>query len=251
MRALGVLLVLAAAAAADRVVLGDGTVLTGTVTRAEGASKIEVGRKRIELGRVLLWEDDEGKARYAPDLQHRLRAYRWLAGEETLRRCTELLPRAIEEAAAGPARELLERAEESGLDPDEAMRWRSRIDRLEPAAAADPGIWRGPRRALPDLLLARARAEKGADEDSALRLLRAALRRDPGHAAARAWLKELAPRKWRIGDARTWLDWQIEILSKGVRFVPHRHPQSPRLHPDLGRAMGTWERLQHARAEAA
>jgi hypothetical protein len=235
------LLVLATAAAADIVVLRDRTILEGAVTK--GDQSLTVDGQRLPLTEVLLWETADGETRYAPTFDGQLKAYRELADRLLLQKCAVALPKAIEKGAREAAREILVQAERAGLPPEEAEEWDRKIDKME--IKADAKV------AVPDVLtdLLAERAQITLDAEQELRgweLLRAALRRDPKHEEARDILDEIAPAHWRIGhkregdddemwQQRIWLDWNIEILSGGVRALG-------RLAPDMQRARTLWRK---------
>ncbi|MGH7162390.1 MAG: hypothetical protein ACREID_02815, partial [Planctomycetota bacterium] len=92
---------------------------------------------------------------------------------------------------------------------------------------------------MEETLVDRGRKARAAgDEERGLALLRVALLRDPGHAGALAFLKEVAPADWAAGDARSWLDWRLEVLPGRVRVISRRHP-------DMERARQFWRRDLH------
>lgn len=244
-RACTLLLALATtAAAADVVVLRDRTIVEGAVTK--GAKTLSVGGQSYPLSEVLLWETADGETRYAPTLDGQLKAYRELADRRLLAACTRALPKAIQAGAQESAREILVQAERAGLSAEQAEEWERKIEQMQAkpgAKAAVPG-----ENVLTDLLAERAQITLDAEQElRGWELLRAALRRDPDHEEARDILDEIAPSHWRIGhkreddgddemwQQRIWLDWQIEILSGGVRALG-------RLAPDMQRARVTWRK---------
>ncbi|MGQ0612314.1 MAG: hypothetical protein ACT4PV_00990 [Planctomycetaceae bacterium] len=225
---LGILCCAASLAGADTVVLKDGSVLEEAVAREESA--LRVGAKAVALRQVLLWEDAEGRPLYAPSHAALLRAYGILASRETLRRCREAFPKAVEAADAAAAFALLQRAEEAGLDMKEAEAWQAQAQKTLQAGTFEPP----PDTALADLLAARAQACRAAgQEQRGLQLLRSTLRAAPDHAAAQGFLAEIAPANWRIGSARDWLDWRLEVMGERVRLLDRRHP-------DMDRARSFW-----------
>ncbi len=243
-RACTLLLALAAAAAAaDLVVLRDRTIVEGSVTR--GDKTLSVGGQSFPLTEVLLWETADGETRYAPTLDGQLKAYRELADRRLLAACAAALPKAVQAGARDSAREILVEAERAGLSAEQAEEWDRKIEQMKAkpgATVAVPGD-----NVLTDLLAERAQITLDAEEElRGWELLRAALRRDPNHEEARDILDEIAPSHWRIGhkregdddemwQQRIWLDWQIEILSGGVRALG-------RLAPDMQRARMTWRK---------
>lgn len=240
MRTLFCLLLLGSVAAADRVVLNDGSVLEGTVKKTS-AKQLMVDDKKVDLATVWLWER-EAVAVYVPSLKHRLRAYRVLADAEQLRRCADLFPKAIASTNRAAALDLLEWAESAGLEPKQSTAWRGQLDKLPDHAKAkeDPEPYARAGHAYTDILLARARAAKAAhkkDETTCLQLVDTILRRDPEHAETNAFLKTFVSKRWRIGDHKTWLQWRLLILPQGARVITRRHPR----HMDLDKAISTWE----------
>ncbi len=124
---IGALLVaLAVLAAADTVVVRDGSIHEGTVTKDE--KTLTVDGKSFELDEVLLWENDDGEFRHAPDFAGHLRAYQALAERQTLEACIAALPKAVEAGAAADAPRLLETAERAGLSAKEAESWGRRVE---------------------------------------------------------------------------------------------------------------------------
>lgn len=235
MRALFCIALLAAAAPADRVVEREGTVHEGTVVL--GADEARLGARRIPLRSLLLAERDDGTLLHAPDFDARLRGYRHLADRALRERCLKLAREALQVGDRLLAAELLDRAEAAGLAGRDTGELKLRLlrtagggvpsDRLRREAAKAAGLFA-------DLLAQRARAA-GAADPAGLRLLREALRADPASAAALTLLRERAPADFPAGDARVWLDWQIDLLADGARFAP---PATP----PLARARAQWRR---------
>jgi hypothetical protein len=231
-RRAALLLLLAATARGDVVVLRDLSILEGDV--APSGTALAVAGRSVPLAQVLLWEDASGVARHAPSFTKLLRAYGALADRETLRRCREAFPAAVAAGDAASALALLQRAEDAGLEAKEAEAWAAKAASL-PAAAAS-SFAPPPDSALADLLVDRARKHRAAgDEERALDLLRAALRRDAQHADANALLAELAPESWPLGDARNWLEWRVEVLRQRPRVLTRRHI-------DMERARTLWRK---------
>jgi len=202
-----VLLLLAALAAADRVVLKDRTVLEGTVVAGDGT--LAVGGKTVPLADVLLWEDGGDVPRHFGSLESHMKAYRVLTDRLVLAACEEAFPRAV---GAEDGRAILERAERAGLDAKEADQWTRKIGHLKEDAPAGAVVVDARRIAL-DFYVDRARkAIAGGVEKRGLELLRVVLRVDPKHEGALALLNEQVPDGWRVGDARTWLDWQLDVF---------------------------------------
>ncbi len=75
--------------------------------------------------------------------------------------------------------------------------------------------------ALETLLLERARiAREDKNETRALRLLRVALDESPEHAGVKAALEKAAPKDWKLGDSRNWLEWRLQVTSqRGTHMV--------------------------------
>ncbi len=223
------LLCLAApAAVGDTVVLKDGRILEGAVVREETALRAE--GSAVPLRQVLLWEDAGGRPSYAPSHAALLRAYGTLANRETIRRCREAFPKAVEAGDAAAAFALLQRAEEAGLEMKDAEAWQAQAEKTAQTGSFEPP----PDTALADLLAARAQVCRDAGEGERwLQLLRSTLRAAPDHAAAQGLLAEAAPANWKIGTARDWLDWRLEVMGDRVRLLDRRHP-------DMDRARSFW-----------
>jgi hypothetical protein len=232
-KTLALLLFLCGLAAADIVVLRDRTILEGAVTK--GDKTLTAGSRTLPLHEVILWEDKQGIARYTPGFERLLQAYGVLADREALQACLDLLPQAVEASAASVARRLLARAERAGLAPKDAERWAKQIGSL--AEDKESEIKAPPEGASPDMLLDRARKHLDADmRDRGLRLLRAVLASDPKHEAATAYVNTLVPKRWKVGDGRTWVDWEIEVLPGRERMLRRRNPDMERARTFWGRS---------------
>ena len=233
MRTLALALGFSCTVLADTVVLRDRTVLTGEVTRTDGA--LAVQDRTFPIDEVMLWEDDQGVIRLDTPLAEQLEAYRILADRAGLETCRERLAQAVEAGAGKAAARLLARAEHLGLDPKQAEVWEAKLEGLEGGGEfAVPG-----NEVRAALLVARARANGASDwNERGLALLRAAFRVDEENAEAKKLLEAVAPSRWTIGDARVWLDWSVDVLPGGVRVLKRRHP-------DMERARVTWERDIH------
>ena len=231
MRTLGMILFACALATADTVVLRDGTILSGAVKKA--GQKLSVGGRSVPLPEVLLWENAEGAAQYAPDAAAHARACEVLAGKSIIETCRKLLDTALGGDDTESARKLLARAETAGLDGKQADAWAKKIDARKGAGTASiqiPG-----NHAIVALLLDRARKQTDDESDRGLYLLREALRLQPKDEAANDLLTEKAPRRWTLGDSRHWLDWKLDVLA-GVRLLKRRRSS------DIQRAVTFWGR---------
>lgn len=229
MRTLAACTLLAAAAAADLVVLEDRTILEGAATRKDSA--LSIAGRTVPLDEVLLWEDAEGGLLHAPDFGSQIQALSALRDRGRLAAARDAFAKAAAAGDPKAAAEALERAAEAGLDPKEAGDWSAKLDRLVASGAfplpPEPG--------LEEILVDRARKAKARkEEDRAAQLLRAALLRAPAHEEGLKLLAEMAPPRWRAGDARNWLDWRVDVLRGGVRVL--RYDQ-----PDLERAAQFWK----------
>jgi hypothetical protein len=244
-RVLPALLLAAALAAADTVVLRDRTILEGGVTK--GDKGLEAGGRTVPLEEVLLWENDRGEAQHAPSFEAHLDGCAAIAERELLAECRKRFPEMLAAGAVGAARDTLVRAVVAGLPPKEAAQWESSLlkgEEKEGAPGAAPG-----REVLATLLARRAKAtlERGDEHQyRGWQLLLAALRRDRDNKDAIALLEEIAPATFRLGHykeenkdpyrvQRLWLDWQVNVLRGEVRPIG-------RTHPDMERARATWGR---------
>jgi hypothetical protein len=225
-RALLPLLLLSLHAAAGTVVTAHGLVLKGDV-RVEGDDIVLAKGKREQRypkGDVLLVEADDGKLLHAAGFDSRLRGYEYVARAGRVDACTQLLKAAVAARDAKLARDLLERAEADGFTGKDAEEWKKKVEGLEQRSAQpDPAGSKAVSARLgevtslhPSLLVARARA----DEAEGLRLLREALRLDGAHEGARKLLAERAPPGFGLGSPAFWLDWHLDLESKGVRTLP-------------------------------
>lgn len=245
-RTLASLLLAAALAAADAVVLRDRTILEGAVTKGEKA--LSVAGRTVALDEVLLWEDDAGHALFAPSFEAQMDACRALAVKQRLAECRTRFPEALAAGAVEAARQMLELAAISGLPASEAAEWDARLlhaERKEGAAGAAPDAGT----VLSELLFRRAKAEIGAGEERQYRgwqLLREALAMDGKNRAALDLLAEIAPEYPPFGQSkegkpdlararRLWLDWQVDVLRGEVRLLGRRAP-------DMERARNVWRR---------
>jgi len=219
-RAATTLLLLAATAAADRAVGRDGRIWKGAAAIA--GETAAVARKKIPLAQLYLVEKDDGTLVYAPDFGARLRGYEYLANEHVRDAYVKLVRECNQVGDFSLARELLEQAERAGLSSREATRLKLRIevaekknrdgvrsDRLRKEAAVHAAHFG-------ELLVERAAKALDGGRDGP-RLLREALRRVPDSAPAAALLERIAAKDFPIGDARTWLDWHLDVEATGAR----------------------------------
>lgn len=237
-----VLLCAAALASADTVVLRDGTILEGSVTK--GATALAVGGEPASLTDVLLWEDDALLPRSAPSFEAHVKACATLADRQLVATCRQRFPGLLGAGAVDAARTTLERAALAGLPAKEAADFENRLlgaERKEGASGAAPGP-----EVLAGILLERARASLKAPEEHHFRgsqLLREALRVDPKHKEALDLLAEIAPARPPFGQIkddperarRIWLDWEVDVLRGEVRTLGRRNP-------DMERALAVWRR---------
>jgi hypothetical protein len=240
-----VLLALAAFAAADTVVLRDGTILEGSVTKGETA--LAVGGEPAPLAEVLLWEDAALLPRNTPSFEAHARACAALADRQLLAACRQRFPELLAAGAVDEARTALERAALAGLPAKEAADFEKRLlaaEGKEGASGAAPGA-----EIVAGVLVQRARASlKGPEEHNyrGSELLREALRVDPKHKEALDLLAEIAPERPPFGQGkeanrdlerarRVWLDWHVDVLRGEVRTLGRRNP-------DMERALTVWDR---------
>ncbi len=236
------LLLAAALAAADTVVLSDGTILEGSVTKGETA--LAVGGEAVPLADVLLWEDEALLARDAPAFEAHAKACAALADRKLLAEARRRFPELLAAGAVDAARLTLERAALAGLPRKEAADAEKRLlaaKGKEGASGAAPGS-----EFLAGILVERARAALKASEEHHYRgsqLLREALIADPKQPEALGLLKEIAPAKPPFGQVkddpdrarRIWLDWHVDVLRGEVRALTRRAP-------DLEHAMAVWRK---------
>jgi hypothetical protein len=242
-RRLAVLLAVAAAADADVVVPETGPLLRGEVEVRAAEGQVRVDGTPRPLAGILLVERADGQLVWAAGFDARVRGYRRMIHEGRRDRLAELVNEAIRARDPELARRLLELARAEGLSgkPEDILR--RRLENLEKR----PGKRKEERarelRAeaasleteIPDLLLARARTN--GDPDAA-RLLRAALREKPDHEDARAMLAERVRKPHPFADDLAWLDWHVDLESRGFAIVPDddvevkraRHYWRPDLH---------------------
>lgn len=241
MRTTYCLLLLAAFAAADVVVLTDRTILEGKATGNE--KSVTIAGRTMELSEVLLWEGADGKPRNDPTLRNQLRAYDALNDRAMVKRCRELLPKAIEAKAGESARTLLAEAERCGMEPAEVDSLAAKVKSLPDGKKDEFDL--GARKAFALLLAAKAKAG-GAEQESSrgLELLRASLVRDEKSEAALQILDKVGPkvrrgrRRPRKRDIlaarkrkRVWLDWKVDVLPSKfgrIRMLDNSHVEVER-----------------------
>ncbi|MHC4939249.1 MAG: hypothetical protein ACYTHK_09800 [Planctomycetota bacterium] len=241
MKTLGCLLLTAALCAADIVVLSDRTILEG---EAKGDAKsVTIAGRTVDLGEVLLWEGADGKPRNDPTLRNQLRAYDAINDRAMVKRCRELLPRAIKAKAGDSARTLLSEAERCGMEPAEVDSFAAKVKDLPDEKKDEFEL--GARKAFAVLLAGKAKANEAEKEASrGLELLRAALVRDEKCESALEILDEVGPkvrrgrRRPRKRDIlrarprkRVWLDWKVDVLPSKfgrIRMLDNSHVEVER-----------------------
>jgi len=243
MRTTACLLLLAALAAADVVVLRDRTILEGAAEKKGDA--VAIAGRTVPLAEVLLWEDGEKSApKNDPSLRDQLRAYDALHDRKMLERCRDLLPKAIEAKAGGSARALLVEAERLGMDPDEVDAFAKKIEGLPEEKKEEFEL--GANESFALMLGEKAKAN-GVEKETlrGMELLRAALRRDEEAEALLTVLDGIGPQLRRRGRRRprrsdilrarpakrVWLDWQVDILPSKfgrIRMLDNRHVEVER-----------------------
>ncbi|MHC4549432.1 MAG: hypothetical protein ACYTEZ_11720 [Planctomycetota bacterium] len=242
MRELVAVLVFVLPAAADTAVTVHGTFLKGAL-RVDGDEVVVVKgerEKRHPRADFLLVEQDDGTLVWAPGFAERLRGYAYLARARQQELLVALLEQALKARSRKLSRRLLEMAEASGFTGKQAEALKRKLERLEQGATSPDRAQaqqvatrlREVEAIHPDLLVRRARTARGTD---GLRLLRAALRLDPLHAAANALLEERAPKDFPLGNRSFWLDFHLDLEAKGARLVPHEQE-------DFQRARRLWRK---------
>ncbi len=224
-------LLLALPAAAGNAVGVNGSVLRGDL-RVEGEEVVlakKTKEERHPKSEFLLVEADDGKLLYAPDLEARIRGYEYLARAEHADACVKLLDLAIAARDGKLARRLLEMAQADGFSGKSADELKKKVEALE-SRSPTPDAKKAEQVAArlleiqslsASLLLSRARV----DDTHGLRLLREALRLDPAHAGAAAFLAERAPKDFAWGPPAFWLDWHLDLEARGVRMLPEADRQ--------------------------
>ncbi len=215
------LLLLAAAASADRVVERDGTIHTGSAS-VEGTS-VRIGSKTLALENVFVVERDDGTLVHAPDHDARMRGYEYIAKAHLRAEFTKLMRECCQVGDFVLARAALEGAEAMGLASSEAVQLKMRLEKDErrrqgAGAVKSDRLLRQANELkayYPAFLAARAAREYDDGKDGA-RLLREALRR---RAPAEDLLARVAPKGFPVGDSRVWLDWHIDLEQAGARIV--------------------------------
>jgi len=228
LRVLAVLLFLALAAHAGVAVGRDGAILRGPDLSVDG-TQLSLGEERLPLEGIYLVESDDGTLLWTSDLTARLRGYEFLARELVRDRAADLASRAIRARAPLLAGDLVEVAERNGLAARDASRLEEKIEKLrkrggatKPEVAALAAAASDLPRTHVRLLVSRARRERINGGDG-LEVLRAALRLDPSFPDGLALLEEVAPKQFRLGEGRIWLDWHLEVEARGGQLLPEDH----------------------------
>jgi len=220
LRTATILLLLAATAAADRAVGRDGRIWTGTAAVTKEVAAI--GRRKIPLAQLYLVERDDGTLVYAPDYAARLRGYEYLANEHVRDAYVKLVRECNQVGDFALARELLEQAERAGLSSREATKLKLRIEAAEKKKREGVTSTRLRKKAavhaayFGELLVERAARALDGGRDGP-RLLREALLRAPDSKHAAALLRKIAAKDFPIGNARTWLNWHLDVEATGAR----------------------------------
>ena len=218
MRHLAILLLLCGGVFADRLVDRDGRVLKGDITI--DAKYARVGSKKLALGDVFLAEKDDGTLVYARDFDTRMRGYEWLARHHLKKAYLKLLRKALSVKDYALAHEVLELAEGAGLAGKEVGKHKRRIEKVSGSGKPSARVrteFNAIRNYYGELLL--LRAERSLKTTDGKRLLREALRLSPRSEKGRALLGSIAPRAFPIGNARVWLDWQVDLVGSGATIA--------------------------------
>jgi hypothetical protein len=223
-RAVGAVLLLAAAGAADVAVPESGPVFKGVVKVDAEKQEATLGDAAKPLREILLIERSDGTLVWCDGFARRVAGYRRMVHEGRRERVVEMIVAATRAKDPELARRLLELARAEGFSGKEEDVQRRRVENLEkrPGKRDEAKASELRREAatlddeLPDLLVARA---KGDTKGDGLRLLREALRAKPEHAAALALLAEKAPEKQPFPDVRLWLDWAVEFERHGFKIA--------------------------------
>jgi len=233
-RVLAAMLLLAAAAVADRAVTMDGVVLEGDVSLAGDTVTVVRGRRTTTYDRdeFHLVERDDGVHVWSPDFVGRMRGYEYLARARRRDELEALLETAIKAKNAELARRILELAEADGWTGSKAEKAREKVFGLEHGGKGSPTAARARAQEeiearLPvvmaghvQLLVARARLELAEDprREVGLRILRRALELQPDDEKAKALLARAKPEQVHF-DARWWLDWYLDLELTGASLA--------------------------------
>jgi len=237
-------MLLCGAAAAGTLVDRDGRVLGGDVEIDGGEAK--VGRRTLAIEDVFLVEEDDGTLVYAPSFEARLRGYECIARDHLRDEYLDIVRRALGTRDYEIARQALELAEEAGLSGRELGKHKRRLEKKAGDEGRPSDRVRGMLRELEGYYgrLLVERAERAIGTRDGPRLLREALRVSPGSTRSRALLGKIAPEDFPVGDARLWLDWQVDILGFGAHIADPADVA-------VAHARRTWRRDLHGvRADA-
>lgn len=212
------LLLLSAAAVADTLVDRGGRVLAGSVEI--GDTHARVGGKKVAIEDVFLVEKEDGTLVFAPSFEKRMRGYDAIAREHLRDGYLHVTRAALTAKDYDLARRALEMAESCGLTGREAGKHKRRLEKVSDAGKASERVraeFAELRRYYGELLV--ERAERGLESEDGPRLLREALRASPTSKKGQELLARIAPKDFPIGNARIWLDWQIDLVGSGAHLV--------------------------------
>jgi hypothetical protein len=225
------LLLLAAPVLATPVELAvqrDGAVLQRRELALDAKAGVLRWKEReYSLDGFYLVEDKDGACLWSADYVSRLRGYELLARARTRDEASRLFRAAVRYKDAPLARQLFELAQDQGLDGKQTENARQKLVRLE----SKPGkrskkadAVQAEAKALDsiyaELLFDRTRKELENKGRTGLVMLREVLRIRPQHAGAIAAVRERAPKEFPLGDAKLWLDWHLDVESRGATLAP-------------------------------
>jgi len=204
------------------------TLLEGELLVSFDERTILRRKKSHDLRAFYLVEQADGKFVWAPDFTGRIRGYEFMARARLRGTLTRLVKEAAKAKADAVARRYLEAAKAIGLAGKGAASLEKKVRAAErrPKQAspellkrweADAARARG---LLPELLAERARVEfeKG-DQNTGLRVLREALRRDAKCAPALALLRKRSPKDFLLGPPDFWLDLHLDLETAGAKVA--------------------------------
>ncbi|MHC4223014.1 MAG: hypothetical protein ACYSUN_03405, partial [Planctomycetota bacterium] len=219
------LLLLCSLCLADVAVRRDGSILRSEIEVAASEGRLRHGKKlnkEASLRSFLLVEKEDGSHVWSAGLASRVRGYAALARERQREKLTMLVRGALTARDPVLARDLLDLAVAVGLEGKTADSLETKFENL----TAQPGKIKEELRekiaekaaavkAIPGDLISDRAAREMQNGALGLFLLREALRADPGNGRALVLLRQQVPEEHALGDNRAWLDWQLEIESRG------------------------------------
>ncbi len=227
-----------------------GTAVTreGKIKRGDfvvSGKKVLNGDREVDLSEYCLIEKDNGTLLFAPDRAWRIRAYALLARHARLKALPRLAAAAFKTHDAPLTQRIFNQAQEDGWISAQSLTFQRKLLKLVskwPNGLLKVDAARGVAKKFDavmntyaDILVARAGTAKLAD---ALYILRVALQSKPKHKGALDAVTKLAPKKFALGGPLQWLDFHLDVESRGAKLATNRH--------EVKRARALWRKDVYA-----